>query len=661
MAVLRYDGDLESEMGWGKGLVRRKIGPLGLRNLGNSCYLNSVLQCLTYTPPLALFCLKKQHSSLCDSVNLNQKQDCAFCILEKWIHKSLTVELAMDAPSKIQSSLHIFAKPFQSGRQEDAHEFLRYVIDACQNTCLKLLREKNKAAERGGEVKANSTIVKEIFGGVLQSQVKCLSCNMESNTLDDIMDISLDVYQSTSLKDALRRFFQPEVLDGSNKYKCDKCKKLTAARKQMSIFRAPYVLVIQLKRFEGIHSGKIDRAIAFEESLELSAHMCKAGQDLQPEYSLFGIIVHSGYSQDSGHYYAYVKDATGRWFCCNDSHVSVATTQDVLSEKVYILFFIRTNQGSKSRKSGFASIGVKPSVCNGNGTSVSQKLCEPVEPPANRPSTAKIYQKYSSPCLETGKVLLKPQIKFANLKPAASESQRSDANGKVIQEVYNRASIEKHVNSKESTVSVAKENLPSSIHLNANGNRPADSSPEIKNTFFSGSVDDQKVNECFNKSNHIDHTDKVSVGEDKGVVSKNSHYGNGNYHCDRSVSKRKSHDNSSADVDTSVSNSCSSSKHDAGGEIAIDSCRKMDLAEYKQMLARVGRSDLLSCGWCDEVRDFMRARKKLCRGSASSITNSVELKKMLVAEAKEKFIPLVPNSVKERLIGSLQMFSWEKQ
>ncbi|ERN12140.1 hypothetical protein AMTR_s00191p00025550, partial [Amborella trichopoda] len=105
-------------------------------------------------------------------------------------------------------------------------------------------------------------------------------------------------------------------------------------------------------------------------------------------------------------------------------------------------------------------------------------------PPANRPSTPKIYQKYSSPCLETGEVLLKQQIKFANLKPAASESQRSDANGKVIQEVYNRASIEKHVNSKESTGSVAKENLPSSIHLNANGNIPADSSPEIKNTFL---------------------------------------------------------------------------------------------------------------------------------------------------------------------------------
>lgn len=68
----------------------------------------------------------------------------------------------------------------------------------------------------------DSTIVKEIFGGSLQSQVKCLSCGAESEKVDDIMDISLDVLYSSSLKEALRKFFQPEVLDGNNKYKCEK-------------------------------------------------------------------------------------------------------------------------------------------------------------------------------------------------------------------------------------------------------------------------------------------------------------------------------------------------------------------------------------------------------------------------------------------------------
>jgi ubiquitin carboxyl-terminal hydrolase 36/42 len=75
----------------------------------------------------------------------------------------------------------------------------------------------------------------------------------------------------------------------------------------MSILQAPNILVIQLKRFGGIFGGKIDKAISFGEILVLSNFMSKASKDPQPEYKLFGIIVHSGFSPESGHYYAYVK------------------------------------------------------------------------------------------------------------------------------------------------------------------------------------------------------------------------------------------------------------------------------------------------------------------------------------------------------------------
>lgn len=167
------------------------------------------------------------YSCLGDSVSQqDKKSDCPFCLLEKRIVRSLSIDATLDTPGKIIGGLKHFAEHFRLGRQEDAHEFLRYVIDACHTTCLrlkKLQQQRRKYVTNGGvDGFGGSTVVKEIFGGALQSQVKCLGCGHESNKVDEIMDISIDVINSSTLKEAFQKFFQPEVLDGSNKYKCDR-------------------------------------------------------------------------------------------------------------------------------------------------------------------------------------------------------------------------------------------------------------------------------------------------------------------------------------------------------------------------------------------------------------------------------------------------------
>lgn len=168
----------------------------------------------------------------------NREKECPFCILERQIAGSLRLDGPLDAPSKIQRCLALFAENFRWGRQEDAHEFLRYVIDACHNSCIKLLK---RTASTPNGVTSNGTaaafktvskkedctggpssVMRDIFGGALLSQVKCLACKGDSNKTDEIMDLCLDLFQSNSLKDALSRFFQPEVLDGNNKYNCGK-------------------------------------------------------------------------------------------------------------------------------------------------------------------------------------------------------------------------------------------------------------------------------------------------------------------------------------------------------------------------------------------------------------------------------------------------------
>nr|KJB26998.1 hypothetical protein B456_004G270900 [Gossypium raimondii] len=203
------------------------------------------------------------------------------------------------------------------------------------------------------------------------------------------------------------------------------CKKLMAARKQLSIRQAPNILVVQLKRFEGIFGGKINRPVTFEEVLVLSSFMCKASQDPRQEYSLFGTIVHSGSSPESGHYYAYIKDAMGRWYCCNDSFVSLSTLQEVLSEKVYILFFSRTNQRPGSLSTTFSSNGAKPHVSNGSETSKVLKAVQ-LKPVQTKPFVEQFSQND-----KVGKQSSTPWVKFNISEKPGPKKLPITVNGKI--------------------------------------------------------------------------------------------------------------------------------------------------------------------------------------------------------------------------------------
>ncbi|KAM1500648.1 hypothetical protein TB2_025488 [Malus domestica] len=66
------------------GITFRRIGA-GLRNMGNTCYLNSVLQCLTYTEPLAAYLQSGKHRNSCHIAGF-----CALCAIQK--HVSLALQ-----------------------------------------------------------------------------------------------------------------------------------------------------------------------------------------------------------------------------------------------------------------------------------------------------------------------------------------------------------------------------------------------------------------------------------------------------------------------------------------------------------------------------------------------------------------------------------------
>ncbi|KAF8897822.1 hypothetical protein BD779DRAFT_1492604 [Infundibulicybe gibba] len=276
----------------------------GLYNIGNTCFLNSALQCLLHTPPLLRVLIAHQNRRRLEG------SFCMICSLRQVAVQSHSTKAAF-SPSSITSRLHLIAKHMRKGRQEDSHEFLRYAIDALQKSCYRSFALPRRKVD---PKLAETTWVHKIFGGQLRSRVTCHDCGFNSDTLDRILDLSLDILKSDTLKDALRKFVAIDYLKGADKYKCEKCKKHVVAEKRFTLHEAPLILTVHLKRFSPLPY--------MSEGHHGPALSCWRGPN-------------------SGHYYAYIKSKDGRWWEANDEAVTSISGAPLLKKTAYMLFYQR--------------------------------------------------------------------------------------------------------------------------------------------------------------------------------------------------------------------------------------------------------------------------------------------------------------------------------
>ncbi|MBN3307603.1 UBP36 hydrolase, partial [Amia calva] len=307
----------------------------GLHNLGNTCFLNSTVQCLTYTPPLANYLLSKEHSRAC-----HQSGFCMMCIMQNHIIQAFANTGNAIKPVSFIRDLKKIARHFRFGSQEDAHEFLRYTIDAMQKACLNGYTKLDRQTQA-------TTLVHQIFGGYLRSRVKCSVCKSVSDTYDPYLDIAVEIRQAANIVRALELFVKPDVLSGENAYMCARCKKKVPATKRFTVHRTSNVLTLSLKRFANFSGGKITKDVGYPEFLNIRPYMSQSSGD-PVLYGLYAVLVHSGYSCHAGHYYCYVKASNGQWYQMNDSMVHSSNIKVVLNQQAYVLFYLRIPDTKKS-------------------------------------------------------------------------------------------------------------------------------------------------------------------------------------------------------------------------------------------------------------------------------------------------------------------------
>lgn len=213
------------------------------------------------------------------------------------------------------------------------------------------------------------------FFGRLRSEVTCDGCGTVSRTHDPFSAISLDFQKQVKRKkktlvkvtdsvipdlhSALQSYTSSEILP-AEEYTCRGCGVPKSASKQLRIRKLPAILCIQVKRFgvrmaggsyiEEKHEGKIDFPVTIDMAPYTARTKSKSRKSIQMMYDLESVIVHHGQQIQNGHYLAFCRQ-DDRWFKFDDEIVSVSTTDEVLRQEAYLLFYsLRCLSNSTSAK-----------------------------------------------------------------------------------------------------------------------------------------------------------------------------------------------------------------------------------------------------------------------------------------------------------------------
>lgn len=292
----------------------------GLINLGNTCYLNAVLQslglCTAFVANLFHFELVEEKGSTGEPSSRRLLQE-----LQVLMGQLLFGTRNPVSPERL---VHVLPSFFGVGQQQDASEALRYIF-----------------AELGGNTQK---LVELIFTGQVIIKTQCTKCGSISQHPERISDFGFPLptekeFRQRQRRDPLYRigvqtlfddYVQPEYLEGDNAYACEKCSTYVTARRWTEIESPPAHLFIVLHCFSWDpalqHRYKETTPVDIQVSIRVWGLL----------YSLYCVIVHKGSTAQSGHYFALGRrsewvppchkassTSEDRWYRFDDRHVTL--------------------------------------------------------------------------------------------------------------------------------------------------------------------------------------------------------------------------------------------------------------------------------------------------------------------------------------------------